>query len=255
MLTIERVKRARNPREVLRYVRRRISQARNKGFVNPNSTSFARDARRGSTAELFDVIKGIRGWFTYDDAAHFTLVLNMQTTLGLHGDILEIGTFHGRSTCLLAYCLQQKEVLTVCDPFQSGDVYVSAAPSQSMLREHILRVLPGFDLTAIEICPVYSVDLDLHVARRFRFVHVDGSHDYTDVLHDLRLARRHLVRGGVIAVDDFDHPDWPGVYLAVAAFRAEHPEMVEVADLNRQSESGRKLYLSLSSFRDGNCSA
>ncbi len=62
---------------------------------------------------------------------------------------------------------------------------------------------------------------------------------------DLRLARRHLASGGVIVVDDYDHPDWTGVTAAVNIFLAEAPEMVTIADLNRQSESGRKRYLTL----------
>ena len=46
----------------------------------------------------------------------------------------------------------------------------------------------------------------------FRFVSVDGSHDADTVLSDLHLAERMLVKGGVVALDDWnDTGQWPGV--------------------------------------------
>ena len=42
-------------------------------------------------------VGAIPGWFNIDDLAHFSLLLNTQTTSGVHGDLLEIGCYHGRS--------------------------------------------------------------------------------------------------------------------------------------------------------------
>lgn len=210
---------------------------------NPASTAFARDARPGPTARTFQAIRHVPGWFTYDDACHFTLALRLQTASGLRGDILEIGSYHGRSTVFLAQGLQPGETLTVCDPFQLGEVYVGRPPTAADLRRHLVDALDDVDEGALEIIEAYSTDLELAPDRRFRFVHVDGSHERADVHHDLELALRHLAPGGLIVCDDHDHPQWPGVTEAIEQFRGEHPELVEIADLNRYAESGRKLYL------------
>ncbi|ROR91786.1 class I SAM-dependent methyltransferase [Nocardioides aurantiacus] len=234
-----------DPTRAVRAAQIRAKNLVVKGRANPDSTTFAKDARPGPTATTFASMRGIQGWFTYDDAAHFTLVLAMQSAQGLHGDILEIGPFHGRSTIVLAEQVRDGETLVVCDPFQSGDVYVADPPTPTGLRRNVTRGVPGFDQARLVIHEVYSTDLHLDDAARFRFVHVDGSHERDDVLSDLRLARRHLLPGGVIVADDYDHPDWPGVTEAVDAFVAETPELVTLADLNRHSESGRKRYLML----------
>jgi predicted O-methyltransferase YrrM len=221
------------------YLRLRLR----KGWKDPNSTAFARDARPGPVAQQFELVRRIPGWFTYDDVVHFTLVLRTQSYLGLHGDILEIGTYHGRSTALLAGCLAPGECLTVCDPFQVGPVYVGNPPTAGGLRANVASVNPDLAADALEVFASYSSELQLPAERRFRFIHIDGSHVEADVLKDLHLARKHLLPGGVIACDDFEHPDWPGVSAAITAFRSAHPEFRELADINRYSESGRKLYL------------
>lgn len=236
----------RDPRRAARAVRFHVRNLWVKGrHTDPNSTTFARDARPGATASTFTAIKRVPGWFTYDDAAHFTLVLNTQLISGMQGDILEIGPYHGRSTIVLAECLRPGETLVVCDPFQQGEVYVADPPSPEALRQNIRRAVPHFDQSQLEVHEAYSTDLVLPPDSRFRFVHVDGSHEREDVIADLRLARRHLLPGGVIVIDDYDHPDWPGVTTAVRDFLSEAPELMTVADLNRHSESGRKLYLAL----------
>jgi cephalosporin hydroxylase len=96
----------------------------------------------------------------------------------------------------------------------------------------------------LEIFEGFSADLDLR-GRLCRFVHVDGSHEYADALADLRLVSDHLVPGGIIAVDDYEHPLWAGVADAVRSFRREQPNVFELADLNRHGAEGRKLYLML----------
>ena len=232
-----------DPPRVARSVLTRVRLRRTKGRLDPNSTSFALDSRPGPTALAFEQLRQVPGWFTYDDAAHFSLVLGMQSAAGLRGDLLEIGTFHGRSTMLLARHLGPGERLTVCDPFQTGDVYVGNPPTPEVLRRNVQTANPDLDDDALEVHATYSTDLVLDPDRRFRFAHVDGSHERADVAHDLELVDRHLVEGGVVVCDDHDHPDWPGVTQAVVDFRAAHPEYVEVADLNRHAESGRKLYL------------
>jgi hypothetical protein len=46
---------------------------------------------------------------------------------------------------------------------------------------------------------------------------VDADHSYAGARQDIEVWSRHLAPGAVIAVDDYGHPDWPGVKEAVDA--------------------------------------
>jgi predicted O-methyltransferase YrrM len=209
-----------------------------------NQTAFMPGAKPGRLAtETFGPIRDIPGYFTYDDCAHFVLLLRMQKRLGVHGDLLEIGTYFGRSTAVLAAELGADEWLLACDPFEKETAYSYSAPPT---RDDVVRSVSALSSAAsegrLEIFEGFSGDLDLS-GRRFRFVHVDGSHEYADALADLRLVVDHIVPGGVIAVDDYEHPLWAGVTDAVRDFRRERPDVSELGDLNRHGAEGRKLYL------------
>jgi predicted O-methyltransferase YrrM len=51
---------------------------------------------------------------------------------------------------------------------------------------------------------------------------VDGDHSYEGARRDITGWARHLADGAVIAVDDYGHPDWPGVKEAVDALVEEN---------------------------------
>jgi Methyltransferase domain len=97
-------------------------------------------------------------------------------------------------------------------------------------------------LDHVDIYRSRSDELDLDGVM-LRFAHIDGGHTYDVALHDLRLAASHLAPRGIVAVDDYQHPDWHDVTAAVDTFVAESGFSV-VADVNRWAESGRKIYLS-----------
>lgn len=210
-----------------------------------NSTSFPSRAAPGPlVTEVFEKIRRIPGWFNIDDCAHFYLVLQMQSAYGATGDVLEIGSFFGRSTALLAYCLKPGERLMVCDAFEqpTNDPY-PVRPTPDALRHHVRSVNPDLADESLVIMPGYSSALRFPPDQRFRFIHVDGGHSLAEALGDLRLAARHLASGGVLAVDDHAHPDFPEVTAAVRQFTAESADIHVLADLNRHGALGRKLYL------------
>jgi len=190
------------------------------------------------------VVRTIPGWFTADDCAHFYLVLAMQRASGLVGDLFEIGSYHGRSTCLLAHCLGDDERLIVCDAFEreTDDPY-RERPTAEKLRSNLRRVRPRLRVDQLVIHECYSHELTLPREMRFRFAHVDGGHSYEAALGDLRLCADRMLDGGVIAVDDYAHADWPEVTRAVDDFLAARTDYSVLADLNRHGTIGRKIYL------------
>lgn len=208
------------------------------------STRFRDLGTAGPTVEVFEKLKAIPGWFNVDDCGHFSLLLAQQSMFGLRADILEIGSYHGRSTALLAACLKEGERVVVCDAFESEteDRYAERPSPETLLR-NIRRVVPALDAARVEIHECFSNDLRLDPERRFRFIHIDGGHSREQALFDLELCSRHLMPGGTIVMDDYHHPAWPGVTQATDEFLAANDGFEVLADLNRHGALGRKIYL------------
>lgn len=198
----------------------------------------------GPVAETFRKLRQVRGAFTLDDAGFFLLTLRMQTTHGMTGDLLEIGSYHGRSTAVMCQGLAAGERIHVCDAFEleGGDDF-AMRPTPELLRRNIARANPNLAEDRVVIHNCLSQDLTFPAEQRFRFIHIDGGHADEICSSDLRLAQRHILPGGVIVVDDYAHPDWRGVSTATDRFLAENPGFQPILDVNRHGEKGRKLYL------------
>ncbi len=194
--------------------------------------------------DIFERIKDVPGWFNVDDCGHFFLVLSYQSAIGLKGDLLEIGSYHGRSTSLMAKCLQAEERIVVCDAFESDtdDEYANK-PSPENLVSNIHRLSPLIDKDRIVIHRCLSNDLRLDSEELFRFVHIDGGHSAEQAYFDLKLCSKHVVPGGVIVMDDYHNKQWPGVTEGTDRFLYENSDIAILADLNRHGALGRKLYL------------
>jgi len=199
------------------------------------------------SADVIARFSEIPGFFNEDDAMHFFLILEMQSNLGFTGDILEIGSFRGRSTALLAYCLKPNETLVVNDVFeQDADGHYDNKPTISDLTQNIQKINPTFNLEQLDIHSGLSTSLELSETPRFRFSHIDGGHDADTAYHDITLAAHRTIATGVISIDDYHHPDWPGVTVAADRFLSENPSTWRVlADMNRHIAKGRKLYITI----------
>ena len=187
-------------------------------------------------------IRSIPGWFTTDDCSHFALVLSMQSFLGIRGDS-EIGTYHGRSACALAYFKRPGERVLLCDVFDTTDDQYNDPATPDQVRTNLEQVVPGLRRDEIEIFVGRSESIAFQPGQRFRFVHVDGGHSRAVALRDIKIADQHLARGGVIVIDDYHLSMFPEVTEAVDAFIAERPDYNIIADLNRHGAVGRKIYL------------
>jgi hypothetical protein len=211
-------------------------------------TSFCAGAEPGPLmVALGEKIKTIPGWLTMDDVAHFALVLRMQSAFGLRGDVVEIGTFHGRSAAVLASLLEPGERLVLCDWFGEGPPGYEPPATADIVRRNLQAVNPSLGGDAFELHAGASETLRLE--RPVRFAHVDGGHSRAEALGDLRRIDAHLLARGVIAVDDYHHRDFPEVTPAVDQFLAERSDYRVLADLNRHGAVGRKIYLQRSEPR------
>jgi predicted O-methyltransferase YrrM len=212
--------------------------------MSADAKLFREGAQTCEALAIYERVARVPGYFNADDATHFALVLGMQNFAGPSGDILEIGTWFGRSAGYLATFIRPGERLVVCDAFEreTTDKY-TRRPSQQDLRRNVKLIAPGFDLDALVVHDCLSSDLRLDPGIRFRCVHVDGGHAHDEALGDLRLVADHVIPGGLIIVDDFRHETWPGVTTAVHQFLAERPDIRLMCSVNRHGAIGQKGYL------------
>jgi hypothetical protein len=186
----------------------------------------AANGRPDGAAGIADYMRrrgSIPGWFPALDADVFTMVDAIQRAGATCGDLLEIGVYQGLSAVLLGYLVRPDEELVVCDVFDepvdaSANRAENAASYPGLTRARFEAHYLDFHRRLPSVLQCSSTELPrLLAGRAMRFVHVDGSHLYDLVRADLETARALLVRGGVVAVDDYRHEHTPGVAAAVWA--------------------------------------
>jgi hypothetical protein len=161
----------------------------------------------------------VGGWFQPTDVRAFRAVDAVQGRLGTTGNVLEIGTFTGRSAILLGSVLRPGEELVVNDlwddlPFDPAEWDCIDEPARRREFEanylrfhpHLPRIVAGPSTTALDAAVGDAT---------CRLVHVDGSHEHEIVVVDLATAQRTCRLGGVMVFDDHMNLHHPGVTAAV----------------------------------------
>jgi predicted O-methyltransferase YrrM len=180
------------------------------------------------------------GWIDDDVAQATEDLLTYQRSRGLTGDILEIGVYLGRYFILLAKNLTPEETIVGVDIFHSAEPRIPGSANIDRdaciinLKRYLPEMWPSDRLVILE---EDSRDLALSdyvktIHGTFRFISIDGSHDEVTVYSDLRLAHDLLLKGGLVALDDWnDNGDHPGVKLGWAMYdewatkRAREPRL------------------------------
>ncbi|MEU6663635.1 class I SAM-dependent methyltransferase [Streptomyces sp. NPDC046821] len=176
------------------------------------------------TARRPVVLDDVPGWFPPLDQLLFTWFLEGQARQGVHGDLLELGVYLGKSAVLLGHHLQDSEKFTVCDLFE-GDAPDDANRAEatksygSLTRRAFEENYLAFHDGLPKVVQGPSSVITTEVApRTCRFMHIDASHLYEHVYGDITAARELLGPSGIVVLDDFRSEHTPGV--SVAAWEA-----------------------------------
>ncbi len=116
--------------------------------------------------------------------------------------ILEIGTFDGRSSAVLATLFPESEIVTVDLPATDSDFtsYYQRKTSAIEFTNKRDKLLSNHQ--NVTFYPLNSINLTLWTAQQFDMIWVDGAHGYPmvgfDILNAYRLARP----GGYVLMDD-----------------------------------------------------
>lgn len=172
----------------------------------------------------FGAFDHIEGWCSRDAALMFMAYNEVAAAHGVVGDVLEIGVHHGLSTIALAAMRGDGARLVAVDLFdelQSKNVSSSGSGS----RAHFERNMRSFfgDLGFVRCIAAASNTIDpASLGCRFSFCHVDGGHTARETYDDLDLCSRILLPGGMLALDDYFNPAFPGVCEGAIKFWLAH---------------------------------
>jgi hypothetical protein len=163
----------------------------------------------------------VPGWFSQLDAWLFCLFDTIQAEAEVTGDILEVGSYLGRSAILLGFFRRENEELHICDLFEDDP------PTPAIAREHdrwyrgLTRTKFDHNFRAFHQRPPlvhagYSAAiLPTLPSNSMRTIHIDGSHSYQEVITDITESKRLLKKDGVLIIDDLCSTHTPGVAAAI----------------------------------------
>jgi hypothetical protein len=175
-------------------------------------------------AFLIERVQQIPGWLIDFTAMRTMDLLDWQDEQAIKGSFLEIGVFRGRYFSILLRSAGKSGATAVgVDTFQWNSI--------AELREHMVQAVGDVAFKAIQSFSSALTARDLLAALRApsRFVSIDGSHDYEDVLWDMQLAEGALGSDGIIAADDFVNPLCLGVNQAINEYLSSPKGIVPFA--------------------------
>jgi hypothetical protein len=163
----------------------------------------------------------VKGWFYWTDQALISWFLDRQERLEPAGDLLELGSYLGKSAILIGSHLRKGETFTVCDLFDTTPT--DAANQREHHHSYSTLTRQGFEANYLafhERLPVIVQDTTDRITMYVepgscRFVHVDASHLWEHVSGDIEAARHLLRPNGLIVCDDYRSVHTPGVAAAV----------------------------------------
>jgi predicted O-methyltransferase YrrM len=157
--------------------------------------------------QLWAMIDHIEGWLY---PAEGRWLFENARSIPRGGNIVEIGSFKGRSTCCLAGGCQSRGRVFAIDSFDGGP-NLPRADSLADFRRNLSRC----GLSA-HVEPVVGLSFDIAKSwnQPIHLLFIDGSHNYEDVLADFEQFFPNVVPGGKVALHDVNSGDWPGVRRA-----------------------------------------
>lgn len=184
----------------------------------------------------------IEGWLQTLVVWALGIVSDYHEKHDISGDICEIGIHHGRFFLALENASRPTEKCIAIDIFerQTFNVDRSGKGDEEIFRSNVAKY--AAHPSRVIIKPIDSTSIE---ARRYfqscdpiRLFSVDGGHTPQHVINDLRLAEASLADGGVIFLDDYCNPAWPGVNEGLFRYLDGDTTLVPIISL------GGKLLLS-----------
>jgi hypothetical protein len=172
----------------------------------------------------FAAFADIPGWFSPEAGLLFMAYHQLLTEAGVEGDVLEIGVHHGLSAIGLAAMIAPGRRFFAVDLFdglQAENVSHSGLGNRAQFLANMGRFHD--DLSPLVTIAAPSASLrPSDLGREFTFCHIDGGHSMEEAFADLELAAAISKPGGLVGLDDYFNPAFPGVGEAAVRFHLQH---------------------------------
>ncbi len=174
----------------------------------------------------------VEGWVLDPQRIYLKLIDALQREAGITGHVAEIGVFHGKFLLALASLLAPGGKVTALDVFDDQSKNLDGAGVGSL--EKLMQNVSAYGRTDVDYAYVKADSSALTLLQKveltrdrgpFRLFSVDGCHTAEHTLADLQTAQDCLAPGGVIILDDYMQPHWPGVTQAVSLFCGSVPRV------------------------------
>lgn len=146
------------------------------------------------------------------------LLGDLSRTGSIDGDVLEIGSFRGKTTVFLSAAidaLNLEKIVYSIDPYTETSSERGCS-SEDIERAHETFVQATEGLKNHEHYRMYSDRAAVGLRNcSFSLIFVDGDHTYSGVMSDYHNFEPLLSSGGFMVFDDYRNPSWPGVGRAV----------------------------------------
>jgi len=161
-------------------------------------------------SDVIEITKSVEGYLT-EREIKFLFLLGVCPTA--NGEVLEIGSFKGKSTIVLAKavkCINNKKVISV-DPLTSPAITDPALKDKSSVLEDFQNNIKFAKVEdSLEFHQMFSYELAKDWNRMIRLLWVDGDHTYLGTKVDFDLFSKFLSDGAIVAFHDvlanFDGP-------------------------------------------------
>ena len=151
-------------------------------------------------------VQHIEGHLTLKEIRFLCLLAAVPTT---SGEILEIGSFKGKSTVVLAKSLKlinNNNCVIAVDPMTLPASTDPTTDSTSSLYSEFKKNLRDHNVdSVVEFYQMFSQDLSLGWNRKLRFLWIDGDHTYSGAKRDFEIFSPFLNPGAIVALHDVLH--------------------------------------------------
>ncbi len=179
-------------------------------YVDDNSSVYLPD--------MISKFKNIPGMIDDEDGVFMYLLASF---LNLRGDIIEIGSWQGKSICFLASSCKDfsNGIVHAIDPFTGNpgkeENYKIACDDLSDLRENFIKNIQSKGLEDyVRQYNMTSEEAFLKMGEvRARMIFIDGNHEYKHVRADIKNFSRLLLEEGIMVLDDYKN-SFPGIIRA-----------------------------------------
>jgi hypothetical protein len=182
--------------------------------------------KRSFLQSYLEAFTRIEGWFQYDAALMFMACSQFLAEGGVAGHTLEIGVHHGLSAIAVAALRGQDKLFFAVDLFeesQDKNVSGSGEGNRRLFERNMRAFYPDTSFMRVLAQQSSSVTAD-DLGTGFSFCHIDGGHSRAETHGDLRLCHSVLIPGGLVALDDYFNPEFPGVCEGAVEFSLSRRE-------------------------------